>query len=142
MPLTIFDTKGISGTRRERIEAAVEFGGKHLTAPHEAWIATDQHGRVRVMITGPRGFQRTVPSRQTRRLFRSLKWSGRRLTRSKTVPRSSPIKSACPMLRVRQDHGSARRCFARRGERCNAGETGSWHKNNQVQFSDEDKLNS
>lgn len=60
MPLTIFDTKGISATRRERIEGAVEFGGKHLAAPHEAWIATDQETRIRVIITGPQGFQRTV----------------------------------------------------------------------------------
>jgi hypothetical protein len=60
MPITIFDTKGISSIRRERIEAAVEFGCKHFTAPHEAWIATDQQGKVRVMITGPHGFQRMV----------------------------------------------------------------------------------
>jgi hypothetical protein len=60
MSLTIFDTKGISGSRRERIEAAVEFGGKHLAAPYEAWIATDSQGKVRVMITGLHGFQRTV----------------------------------------------------------------------------------
>src|SRR4051812_40267032 len=57
MPLTVFDVKGISAARRERIETAVEFGGKHVTAPHEAWIATDQQGRVRVIITGPHGFQ-------------------------------------------------------------------------------------
>ena len=60
MPITIFDTKGISSTRRERIEAAVEFGGKHVAAPHEAWIATDQEGKVRVIVTGPGGFQRRV----------------------------------------------------------------------------------
>ena len=60
MPITIFDTKGVSSIRRERIEAAVEFGGKHVTAPHEGWIATDQQGKVRVIITGPNGFQRMV----------------------------------------------------------------------------------
>ena len=38
MPLTVFDTKGIPATRRERIEAAVVAGGKHVAAPHEAWI--------------------------------------------------------------------------------------------------------
>ena len=32
----------------------------HVSVPHEAWIATDQQGKVRVMITGPHGFQRTV----------------------------------------------------------------------------------
>ena len=36
-------------------------GGKHATAPHEAWIATDPFkGGVRVLITGPHGFERTV----------------------------------------------------------------------------------
>jgi hypothetical protein len=30
MSLTIFDCKGIPATRRERIEAAVEAGGKHV----------------------------------------------------------------------------------------------------------------
>jgi len=61
VPLTIFDTKGVPPNRRERIEAAVEFGGKHLDAPYEAWIATDPfQGGVRVLITGPQGFERTV----------------------------------------------------------------------------------
>jgi hypothetical protein len=36
MPLTVFDTKGVPATRRERIEAAVEAGGKHIGAPHPA----------------------------------------------------------------------------------------------------------
>ena len=61
MPLTIFDCKGISATRRERIEAAVEAAGKHVAQPYEAWIAADPfHGGVRVLITGPQGFERTV----------------------------------------------------------------------------------
>src|ERR1035437_3136448 len=61
MPLTVFDIKGIPGHRRERIEAAVVAGGKHVSAPHEAWIATDPFkGRFRVLITGPRGFERIV----------------------------------------------------------------------------------
>ena len=30
MLLTVFDYKGISATRRERIEAALEAGGKHV----------------------------------------------------------------------------------------------------------------
>jgi poly(3-hydroxybutyrate) depolymerase len=38
MPLTVFDIKGVPGTRRERIEAAVVAGGSYsnaiaLTAP-------------------------------------------------------------------------------------------------------------
>ena len=61
MPLTVFDIKGVPGHRRERIETAVVAGGKHVSAPHEAWIATDPFkGGVRVLITGPRGFERTV----------------------------------------------------------------------------------
>ena len=61
MPLTVFDTKGIPATRRERIQAAVEAGGKLVSAPHEAWIAADPSaGGVRVLITGPHGFQRQV----------------------------------------------------------------------------------
>jgi hypothetical protein len=48
-------------TRRERIEAAVEAGGKHVAAPHEAWIAADPgRGDVRVLLTGPHGFERTI----------------------------------------------------------------------------------
>jgi hypothetical protein len=35
--------------------------GKHLREPYEAWINTDLAGRgVRVIITGPHGFQRQV----------------------------------------------------------------------------------
>ena len=61
MPLTVFDTKGIPAIRREHIEAAVIAGGKHVSAPHEAWIACDPfRNGVRVLITGPHGFQRTV----------------------------------------------------------------------------------
>jgi len=61
MPLTVFDCKGISATRRERIKAAVEAGGKHATRPYEGWIAADPfRGGIRVLITGPQGFERTV----------------------------------------------------------------------------------
>jgi hypothetical protein len=61
MPLTVFDTKGIPATPRESIEAAVIAGGKHLTEPYEAWIAADPfRGGVRVLITGPHGFERTA----------------------------------------------------------------------------------
>lgn len=48
-------------TRRERIEAAVEAGGKHLKEAYEAWISSDPlRGGVRVLLTGPLGFERTV----------------------------------------------------------------------------------
>jgi hypothetical protein len=61
MPLTVFDTKGIPAMRRERIKEAVVSGGKRVCGPHEAWITGDlKRGTVRVLITGPRGFERTV----------------------------------------------------------------------------------
>ena len=61
MPLTVFDCQGISAIRRERIEAAVEAAGRHVAEPYEAWIAADPfRGGVRVLITGPLGFERTV----------------------------------------------------------------------------------
>jgi len=59
MPLTIFDCKGIPAMRRKSIEAAVVAGGKHLSDPYEGWIATEPfRGDVRVIITGPHGFER------------------------------------------------------------------------------------
>jgi hypothetical protein len=61
MPLTVFDCKGIPATRRERIEAAVESGGKHVAESYDGWIAADAfRGGVRVLITGPQGFERSV----------------------------------------------------------------------------------
>jgi hypothetical protein len=61
MPLTVFDSKRIPATRRERIEAAVEAGGKHVAESYEGWIAADPfRGGVRVLITGPQGFERSV----------------------------------------------------------------------------------
>jgi hypothetical protein len=61
MPLTVFDIKGVPGSRRERIEAAVVAGGRHASRPHEAWIAADPFkGGFRVLITGPQGFERIV----------------------------------------------------------------------------------
>jgi hypothetical protein len=39
--------------RSKRIETAVVAGGKHVSAPHEAWIAADPFkGGFRVLITG------------------------------------------------------------------------------------------
>jgi hypothetical protein len=61
VPLTVFDIKGVPGTRREPIEAAVVAGGRHATGPHEAWIGADPfNGGFRILITGPHGFERTV----------------------------------------------------------------------------------
>jgi len=61
MPLTIFDVKGVPGTRRERIETAVVAGAKHLKEPYEGWITVDPvRGGVRLLITAAHGFQREV----------------------------------------------------------------------------------
>ena len=61
MPITVFGVKGVPGIRRERIEAAVVAGGRQARGPHEAWIATDPFkGGIRVLITGPNGFERTL----------------------------------------------------------------------------------
>ena len=38
-----------------------ESGGKHVAGAHEAWIAADPfRGGLKVLITGPNGFERTV----------------------------------------------------------------------------------
>jgi hypothetical protein len=66
MPITVFDIKGVPGSRRERIEAAVVAGGRHASGPHEAWFAADSFkGGFRVLITGPHGFERTWYSPST-----------------------------------------------------------------------------
>jgi hypothetical protein len=41
MPLIVFDCKGIPATRHERIETAVEAGGRHVKSNTEGWIAVD-----------------------------------------------------------------------------------------------------
>jgi hypothetical protein len=47
--------------RRARIEGAVVAAGRNVAQPYEAWIAADsRRGGVRVSITGPQGFDRTV----------------------------------------------------------------------------------
>jgi hypothetical protein len=58
----VFDIKGVPGSRRERIEAAVVAGGgRHAPGPHEAWIAADPFkGSFRVLITGRQEFERSV----------------------------------------------------------------------------------
>jgi hypothetical protein len=61
MPLTVFAIKGIAGNRRERIEAAVVAGGVHTSKTYEAWITADPfRGGVKVLITGPQGFERAA----------------------------------------------------------------------------------
>jgi hypothetical protein len=61
MPITVFDTKGIPGNRRERIEAAVVAAGANMSTPYEAWIIADPfRGGFKVVITGPQGFLRAA----------------------------------------------------------------------------------
>ena len=61
MPITVYDVRGVPGHRRERIEAAVVTGGRHVSLPYEAWIVADPFkGGFRLLITGPNGFERTV----------------------------------------------------------------------------------
>ena len=80
MPLTVFDSKGIPAHRRERIEAAVTAGGRHVQGLYEGWIARDPfRGDVRVTITGPHGFERRAafsidedPAEITRRVRETI----------------------------------------------------------------------
>jgi len=61
MPITVFDVQGVPGHRRERIEAAVVAGARHVSVSYEAWIAADPFkGGFRLLITGPHGFERSV----------------------------------------------------------------------------------
>jgi hypothetical protein len=87
MPLTVFDCKGIPATRRERIQVAVEAGGRHIKEPYEGWIAADLfRGGVRVVFNGPQGFERAVlfaldedPAVITQRAMETIKeWLHRR----------------------------------------------------------------
>ena len=65
---------------RELIESTVEGGGEHPAVSYEAWIAADPfRGGMRVLITGPQGFERVVqfdadeqPAEITRRVRETL----------------------------------------------------------------------
>jgi len=59
MPITVFDSSGLSSTSRQRIEAAVVAGGSHSSEPFEAWISTNSAGTVRVIMIGPDGIERS-----------------------------------------------------------------------------------
>jgi hypothetical protein len=60
MPLTV-RLQGNLRYQRERIEAVRLAAGEHVAEPYEGWIAADPfRGGVRVLITGPQGFERTV----------------------------------------------------------------------------------
>jgi hypothetical protein len=54
MPLTAHACKGISATRRARIEAAVEAAGRHVAQPFEARIAAGPCRRRVARIVAPR----------------------------------------------------------------------------------------
>jgi hypothetical protein len=60
VPLTIFSIKGLSGNRREPIQAAAVAGGKHARGPNQGWIAGTPRGTVHVLLTRPDGFERSV----------------------------------------------------------------------------------
>jgi hypothetical protein len=61
MPITIFDVKRVPRHRRERIEAAVVAGGKHVSESYEVWIAADPFkGGFRLLITVSHGFEPTL----------------------------------------------------------------------------------
>jgi len=51
---------GVPHNRRERISAAVEAGGKHLSGLYNAWLRLDFDGKVRAILTGPQAFERFV----------------------------------------------------------------------------------
>ena len=56
-----FNLQEFPTSRSARIEGAVVAAGRSLSRPYEAWIAADlPRGGVRVLITGPEGFDRTV----------------------------------------------------------------------------------
>jgi len=58
VPITVFDIKGVPGSRRERIKGAVVAGGRHARGPHQAWITANPfHGGFHALITGPAGFR-------------------------------------------------------------------------------------
>jgi hypothetical protein len=59
LPLQVLDIKGVPHNRRERISAAVEAGGKHLSELFGAWLRRDFDRKVRVILTGPRQFERS-----------------------------------------------------------------------------------
>ena len=63
MPLTVFQVKGIPGHRRERIESAVVAGGRHVLAPHEAWIVLDPRGVCAYLLLSSRASSGQVVSR-------------------------------------------------------------------------------
>ena len=72
MSLIVFEIRGIPATRRERIVAAVEAGGKRVSGPFEAWVTSDGGGNVRVVITGSQGFDRRGRVRGRRPLKKSV----------------------------------------------------------------------
>jgi hypothetical protein len=128
MPLTVFDCKDLSAARLERIEAAVTAAGQRFAQPYEAWIAADPfRSRVRVLITGPQGFDRTVtfaldeePKRivspaarpaRGRRAEETL--AGARRAKAAAAATPAPAKAAAKKLRLspagaRADHRGSR----------------------------------
>jgi hypothetical protein len=79
----------------------VEAAGQRLAQPYEAWIAADLfRGGVRVLITGPQGFARTVAfalDESPMRIARSA--ARRRMAAAKRKPRAAgrKAKAATPV---------------------------------------------
>jgi hypothetical protein len=69
---------GLRSTRNHRVRS--QAGSKHFSVSYEAWIAADPiRGGLRVLITGPQGFERIVqldadeqPAEITRRVRETL----------------------------------------------------------------------
>jgi len=58
MPITVFDIKGVPGSRRVRIEAAVVAFGRNARGPHASWIDADPFkGGLRVPDHGSGGIR-------------------------------------------------------------------------------------
>jgi hypothetical protein len=106
--LTAFDCQGVFAARRERVEPAVEAAGQHVAQPYESWIAADSsRGGVRVLITGPHGFEgpvafardeapkRIVSPAARRRMAAAQRkrWAGRRKAKAAAAA-PAPAKAA------------------------------------------------
>jgi hypothetical protein len=74
MPLQVLDIKGVPYNRRERISAAVEAGGKHLSEMFGAWLGLDFDRKVRVILTGPGSSSARASSSKTKNQRQSPRW--------------------------------------------------------------------
>ena len=111
MPLIVFDCKGIPATRRERIETAVETGGRHVKEQYEGWIAADPfRGGVRVVISRPQGSSGRCGSLWTKIRRSAPSESGRRSTSESIIGSLGDSRSdkTHPRLRLPLSQGLPR----------------------------------